>query len=235
MSTIHFEANFKGNPARGTTGLCCMWAMQHKFVQTTTDQSKVNCTRCAKKLGITPAAKPASKHRTGTCQCCFRDQKVSKGGGTLMSLHGYERPGAGYIIGECRGQSEQPYEVSCEKTKMFKAEVEMMRSAQQKALDALNANTVESLMARVERPLTAAEVADYGTRFKTQYEMVKVLRGEGEKQNHFYPTQPWMVIPSFEKLRQIQIAQTESVIRQMTHHIEFLGEKIASWKQVWES
>lgn len=97
----------------------CSGVFARGYKSTTTDTTKVTCTRCAKILGIIPAAKPASKHRTGTCQCCFNSQKVNQAGGLRISLHGYKRPGKGYITGRCRGEYEVPFEVSCEKTKAF--------------------------------------------------------------------------------------------------------------------
>lgn len=53
---------------------------------------------------------------SGTCQICFRDQQTRKG---RLVLHGYKRPGEGYIIGECWGVSYAPFEVSCDRTKQF--------------------------------------------------------------------------------------------------------------------
>lgn len=210
-------------------------SFRNSYIQLTDNKAEVDCVKCAKAEGFEPKALKQSKHRTGTCQCCFHNQKVSKGGGKLMSLHGYQRPGIGYILGECQGQEQQPYEVSCEKTKEFKAEVERMRTGQQKRLDQLNANEVLGLITKIERPRTEEEKADHRTSFKTMYQSFPVARGDEEKTNPFYPTSPWMKVPSFEQLRQSEIAQTESIITQMTHHIEFLGEKIASWKQMWEA
>lgn len=201
----------------------------------TSNKAEVDCEKCAAAVGFEPKAKKQSKFRTGTCQCCFNSQKVSKADGKLMSLHGYERPGNGYILGECRGQEQQPYEVSCEKTKQFKAEIVVMRTNQQNYLNRLNANEIEALGTKIERPRTEEEKQNYLTQFKTMYEMVSVKRGEDEKPNPFYPDSPWIVVPSFEKLRTAAIANTEQIIRQMTRDIDFLGEKITSWKQVWES
>lgn len=45
----------------------------------------------------------------GTCQMCCRVQAVEGG---LMVLHGYERPGWGYVKGSCPGTAEPPAELS---------------------------------------------------------------------------------------------------------------------------
>lgn len=66
------------------------------------------------------APKPGN---TGTCPCCFRTQKLtpkSKHGSDLsrpgMVLHGYERPGFGFIEGNCFGVGWPPFELSSEGT-----------------------------------------------------------------------------------------------------------------------
>jgi len=55
---------------------------------------------------------------TGTCPCCFKNQKL-KGGG--MVLHGYRAPGLGAgFQGNCFGVGYPPFEVSAEGTKAYK-------------------------------------------------------------------------------------------------------------------
>ena len=64
-----------------------------------------------------PAAQ-RTRDNTGTCGACFRNIKlVQRGEKTVMALHGYNRPGDGYIIGECWGGNHSPYELSDEATK----------------------------------------------------------------------------------------------------------------------
>ena len=63
--------------------------------------------------------------RCGTCPVCFGDYVVNqpmriKGTQTReMVHHGYQRPGIGYIVGDCHGVGFQPYELSCEGTKSW--------------------------------------------------------------------------------------------------------------------
>jgi hypothetical protein len=45
----------------------------------------------------------------GTCQACFGEFKVNETHKTIV-LHGYERPGGGYVLGECPGTQYQPFE-----------------------------------------------------------------------------------------------------------------------------
>jgi hypothetical protein len=58
---------------------------------------------------------------SGTCQACFGSFAL-KGG--RMVHHGYKRPGVGYLLGSCKGVGHEPYEVSCEITKVWLAEVQ---------------------------------------------------------------------------------------------------------------
>ena len=50
----------------------------------------------------------------GTCQSCMRLQKLHAG---ELVHHGYQRPGLGYIVGDCRGSGLRPYERTCEDIK----------------------------------------------------------------------------------------------------------------------
>ena len=169
-------------------------------------------------------------HRTGTCQCCFNPQKVSKGGGKLMSLHGYERPGVGYIIGDCMGQGHQPFEVSCEMTKLMRKHVEGMKANAQDFLAKLNANEVETLRAHIRTNLKENDKYGYP---RTKYVYVDVARGAEASPNPYFLDQPWEKVPSFEDLRESEIRAVERRIEQMTSDINFLTEKIDGWVQVW--
>lgn len=46
----------------------------------------------------------------GICQICERECAIVRG---RISLHGYNRPGHGFIWGECRGSNELPWSQSC--------------------------------------------------------------------------------------------------------------------------
>lgn len=62
-----------------------------------------------------------SIENSGLCSCCFRLQKLDANGNLVH--HGYERPGYGYIVGDCYGVGLKPLEVSCDGTKSFLSEV----------------------------------------------------------------------------------------------------------------
>lgn len=75
----------------------------------------------------------AAQNDPGTCQGCFKDQKTRDG---RLVLHGYKRPGHGYILGNCWGHGYAPYQISCERTKQFLDEC--VRPALPRALQALD-------------------------------------------------------------------------------------------------
>lgn len=60
--------------------------------------------------------KSSAAGETGTCQICERKLKVPGG---KISLHGYNRPGHGYIQGRCPGSGELPWEVSSDALRHF--------------------------------------------------------------------------------------------------------------------
>lgn len=77
--------------------------------------------RSLKQMGIeeevntalgTPAHVPAAertRENTGTCAACWGNYKLSAG---RLVLHGYERPGYGYVRGQCFGVGYEPVETS---------------------------------------------------------------------------------------------------------------------------
>ena len=82
------------------------WALTHTDLE-----ESINAT-----LGLSKHVKAADRPRApvgsqiiGTCAICLRSQVVRKG---RMVTHGYQRPGYGYIIGECFGVNYEPYETS---------------------------------------------------------------------------------------------------------------------------
>lgn len=66
-----------------------------------------------------------TRDNTGTCGCCFGNFKLTKKARhgkdknlPGMVLHGYERPGHGFINGNCLGQDWPPFELSKEITEL---------------------------------------------------------------------------------------------------------------------
>jgi hypothetical protein len=61
----------------------------------------------------------------GVCQFCGRSQVVKN---NVIVLHGYKRPGDGYIFGECPGIGFEPLNVSDEKTQQWLQEAKIVES-----------------------------------------------------------------------------------------------------------
>jgi len=75
------------------------WALQHGLLEA-----------IDAKLGPAPV-KPVRDdvENTGTCPCCFGSYKLKPGRRELrMTLHGYRRPGCGYVVGNCPGINFAP-------------------------------------------------------------------------------------------------------------------------------
>jgi hypothetical protein len=72
-------------------------------------------------LGTEPHEKaaPRTRENTGTCGACLRNIKLVEKSNAppTMALHGYNRPGHGYVVGKCLGGNHPPYELSAEATK----------------------------------------------------------------------------------------------------------------------
>ena len=93
-----------------------------RFVRSVVKVMKV-LTSVAKKAAVernkrerNRAAAKAREGREGTCQICEGAQIVQPTGankGTLV-LHGYQRPGYGYTVGNCFGYHRKPFEVACD-------------------------------------------------------------------------------------------------------------------------
>lgn len=86
-----------------------------------------------------------TRDNTGTCAVCFRNIKLVQRANSkpLMALHGYNRPGHGYVVGRCWGGDHQPYELSCEATKIILKYSEEVVVARTKYLADLSSPTLK--------------------------------------------------------------------------------------------
>lgn len=223
MATPIVHAAAKWNRRAGTriVPTCKRYAMTPSdFAVTTEDLSKVTCKACAKSLGIPPAAveKSATESKSGTCPCCFGTFKVPGSGkrnASLISLHGYTRPGFGWIVGECRGAHKVAFEISCEATKDWRNELENVHLPGHVAeLERLNSGTVESLPYR-------KHVSGYGS--KSVFENVQITRGTAQVYGY-------RSVPSFDQLLASEIRTAQRIIAQIRETVADLDKRIAAWK-----
>lgn len=228
-STVHAKGFWKNKPERGEVPLCTKWSPFPKGGVTTDDNSKINCKRCAKELNITPAPKRVSSTR-GTCQGCFGayETRQHAAGHWNVVLHGFKRPGHGWLVGECAGNGFVPYEVSCEQTKVFKFNLEHERECVKTQLECTVKNLVPTFTAQVrngKRSMKNGWMQD-------EFASVEVPLGQGEIPNPYLPGNPWEKVHSYEWLRDREAQRLQGIISQMTATIEFLGEMITAWKPV---
>lgn len=93
-----------------------------------------------------------TRENTGTCPACFGNFKLTpralKGGTSDlpgMVLHGYQRPGIGYVLGNCFGQDYPPFELSVVGTVHFCAAQQQYLDNQEAYLVKLNNNEIDVL------------------------------------------------------------------------------------------
>ena len=120
----------------------------YRFVRTVRKAVEL-CTKLAREAlkAQAKAAKVAKDfdargERCGTCPVCFGDYVVKEPthikGKQKMVHHGYQRPGIGYIVGDCHGVGFQPFELSCEGTKSWLAVLKNTLRIRQESLATLD-------------------------------------------------------------------------------------------------
>lgn len=91
-----------------------------------------------------PAAE-RTRENTGTCAACWGNYKLA--GGRLV-LHGYERPGYGYIKGQCFGVDSQPMETSVDCARAYREFLEGVLAGEERKLAKLESGEVEAIEGR---------------------------------------------------------------------------------------
>lgn len=199
------------------------------YAVTTTEKEKVTCSRCAKQLGIAPAAKPAPQN-LGTCPCCFRKQKTLAG--AKMVHHGYNRPGHGYIVGDCFGVKYPRFEDSCEGTVAYRNCLQTVMSQKQEYLTKVENRAVESLLhsySSYVKDEAGNYIRDhYGMRIE-KLVTVEVLKGAAEVGSR-YGRIAGSWTPSFEELRESVMSDYRRQVSGLRVHITELEAAIANWK-----
>lgn len=156
---------------------------------------------------------------TGTCQGCFATHSLI--GGVLVH-HGYRRPGVGYIIGDCAGVGDQPYEISCELTKSFHKHLEgTILPNMRRALGRLESDPSE----------IALEVPDYSKAraswaHKQPTRIVKIDRNTPSPDSN---CNFWVSGNDFDRHLENSIAKVKRDIEHVTQDIAALAKRITDW------
>lgn len=144
----------------------------------------------------------AREGRDGECQICEGRFIAEKG--TLV-LHGYERPGIGYVVGRCFGVKHVPWEVGC-----------------------------SALREWVEIHLTKmVEAADLSLRAMKNATMVYREKWTGEYKNN-KPVRKLVPVyegePGFEDLKRGEVKLAEMRLENVTKERARQAARLASWK-----
>jgi hypothetical protein len=143
----------------------------------------------------------------------------------VMVLHGYKRPGVGYIIGNCPATRRfQPYEVSKEGTVYMRdlaadalhREAVYLKKLKDGGQKEFNVSREKKLPYSQRRALPESE----------RYDHFVVKKGDGQKRDD-YDSKEW-----YEYALEGAIHNTEATIRQIKHDLVFLTQKITDWKPV---
>lgn len=156
---------------------------------------------------------PRTTDNTGTCPCCFGNFKLvprTKEGKDKsmpgMVLHGYERPGIGYIDGNCPGMNWPPFELSPEGTQHALLRAESWLKAAKESLDRWSNPDNITEIHEIERSLIP------GRQLST-----KVYKKE-ETNPH-----------DWDRLYRRQLADVKLNWDKADTQVKFLERKIASW------
>jgi hypothetical protein len=155
----------------------------------------------------------------GTCQACFGEFVVHpKTGKLLVVLHGYKRPGDGYIIGECPGRNEEPFEIAKDITEKFLSWNKTALIGLKESLHRAKSGQVTSLHIEIE---DRTKPRDRNWRYPTK--TIKIDPSYGAvKPDPYWET--WA-----EHLKK-HIREIEGRIGSTEMRIRFLERMIASWK-----
>jgi len=139
----------------------------------------------------------------GHCPVCTAEQKLTTD--MRMVHHGFQRPGDGYIHGDCFGVHYSAYELSCEGTKAYL----VMVQAQQESVSARLNRLVSGQVKKLTKVVTEWRKGRMGTT-----RVVEVCEEE---------------VVEFRNLLRITIAQVESELRHVGHEVARVEKLIANW------
>lgn len=160
----------------------------------------------------------------GTCACCFGtfvlDRRFEP---PRMVLHGYERPGFGYILGRCSGIDFSPYELSAEGTKFMLSQIEPIYLRLKKQLEEFEAGRYQG------KKLPAYWLEREAYRRKE----VEVHYGRCPPDKEKQCVKSGLISPGEEDYESVYDGlrwSLESAVRMYAPQVAFLKKMIAEWK-----
>jgi hypothetical protein len=145
----------------------------------------------------------------GECQICERTQKLR---GKLLVLHGYRRPGWGWIEGECPGVGHLPYELSCDQCVVYRSRaVEHVKSLTRR-------------LTEIERGEATIKAYKQNTRY-AQWSVDYPAFGRKPIEEHdFQPGEE-----HYEKFRAAAEHRTRQSLKMVLDDIDRLTKRIDNW------
>lgn len=172
-----------------------------------------------------------SKNPEGLCQVCFRTYRVQR---ACISLHGFQRPGDGYLYGRCPGAKYAPFEVSCERTKEYLSMLRAEEARRVADLNNLQAPDLQSLPWNYHvygRVVVAPEGAKVTppAYAGAAYEITLQIQN-GAPEGGWASEYGGARKPSFEELRARAIREAEARLRMLRGNIQFIELMIRNWE-----
>ena len=174
--------------------------------------------RCRCNPAPKPPKGPRSATHQGECGVCERVFTVAKDSERL-ALHGFSRPGHGWIVGECPGQGRLPVERSAETLAIVRDMATNRAIYLEGRLAALRTGQVTELRYEIARDGSRRlpRSAPHSARFET----VTVKLGA--------PADYRKGIPSFNDLLGRMISETERDVSRMRDLERRAKERISAW------
>lgn len=172
------------------------------------DRETHRCKRCDRwQAGYAP--KKERKKPLAECQICER--KMAVVGEGVLGHHGYQRPGCGFIVGDCYGVNHQPYP----KTDALEKWLSFLNSREEiekNYLLEMNTGLVTELSYVYD------EYVGFGERSKRT---TVVKKGDASKRVNGFIT-----IPDFEDLLDREVRHTENQIKNIQSERKRVVERI---------
>ena len=175
----------------------------------------------------TPAPKPArvsrAKKFNGTCPCCFGSFAV----GGYMVLHGYTRPGFGYINGRCPASDQfPPYEVANEGTVYMLGLVR--RALATAEADLAGARAVTFIVRRhYKEPASVRAISIWNKVERAQAKAV-AERDEANYEKETIHVGDW----NWVRAHRVLVANAENTVKHITEDVARYSMRVTEWQPV---
>lgn len=157
------------------------------------------------------------------CQICVGAWIIKNG---LTSLHGYTRPGCGWLVGECMGARELPYSKSCEVLHKYAAMIESYRADLVSTRDEWTSGQIaETLVEGTVRDENGFRIPVAGGYKKEMIRVTNKTTREEFRRLGFFDR-------DWNKTVAIAVAKLDGQIRQVEAEIERVAKRLADWKLV---